>query len=176
MSDQTVNRQFPIGKFAFQDQYSPAEIDALIRIIADSPAEYKSAVTDLSDEDLSKTYREGSWNVRQLVHHVADIQLLHYFRMKKAVTEADRQDTILIDMNAWAMTADSVAEPIADSLIMFEGITARYMSLAKTLTEEQFSKSYYHTVRQLWFTQHHGLAISAWHVKHHLAHIRLALG
>lgn len=41
----------------------------------------------LSDEELSRTYRDGSWTVRQLVHHIADSQLNMYQRLKLALTD-----------------------------------------------------------------------------------------
>lgn len=39
------------------------------------------------ETELSKTYREGSWTVRQLVHHIADSQLNMYQRLKLALTD-----------------------------------------------------------------------------------------
>ena len=138
------------------------------------PAEYRLLVGSLSDAELAKTYREGSWNVRQLVHHVADIQYLHYFRIKKVLTEPDYRTQTIIDMNAWAVTPDSLTNPVSDSLQMLEGVTARYVNLARSLSEEQLALSYFHPLRQIWFNQKQTLAMSAWHVRHHLAHIRLA--
>ncbi|MBD2699180.1 DinB family protein [Spirosoma sp. BT702] len=169
------DRRYPIGPFVTQDTYSADELANLIIIIENSPATYRQLVENLSPDDLVKTYREGSWTVQQLVHHVADIQLLHFLRMKKALTEPDYENVTLINMNGWVDTADSLEAPIADSLLMFESITRRYVWLAKSLTEDQLAITYYHTVRQRSFTQAQALAMSAWHVQHHLAHIKLAL-
>ncbi|GAB3961538.1 bacillithiol transferase BstA [Spirosoma harenae] len=169
------DRKYPIGPFAMQDTYSADELAKLIAIIETSPATYRQLVQNISPDDLTKTYREGSWTVQQLVHHVADIQMLHFLRMKKALTEPDYENVTLINMNGWAATSDSTEAPITDSLEMFEAITRRYIWLAKSLTEEQLAITYFHTVRQLTFTQAQALAMSAWHVQHHLAHIKLAL-
>lgn len=171
-----INPKYPIGLFTLQEDYTKEEIADLIHVIATIPAEYKARVENLSDEDLTKTYREGSWNIRQLIHHVADLQFLHYLRIKKAVTEPDYKEPTLIDMNAWAGTIDSLNAPVADSLMILEGVHHRYAFFAKSLTEEQLNVSYYHAVRKIWFTQKQALAISVWHVKHHLAHIDIALG
>ena len=169
------DRKFPIGPFISQPTYSPADLTALIGIIDSSPARYREVVTRLSPADLTKTYREGSWTIRQLVHHVADIQLLHYLRMKKALTEPDYTSVTLIDMNAWANTPDGATAPIEDSLQLFTGVTGRYVYVAKSLAETQLAIQYYHPVRQFWINQAQALALSAWHVQHHLAHINLAL-
>lgn len=171
-----TDRKFPIGKLVLQDSYSKEEIGQLIEVIASIPAEYRKRVADLSDEDLLKTYREGSWNIRQLVHHVADLQFVHYLRMKKAITEPDYREVTLIDMNAWAGTPDSLNMPVAPSLALFEGTHARYAYMAGALSEEQLAIRYYHAPRNFWFDQAQALAMSVWHTRHHLAHIDLALG
>lgn len=169
-----TDRRFPIGPLTLQEDYSAGEIAGLITAIEASPAQYREVVGALSDDALSRTYREGSWNVRQLVHHVADIAVLHYFRMKKAVAEPGT-DIVLIEMDAWAGLTDSVALPLAPSLAMFEAVHHRYALAAGTLTDEQFARRYYHPLRKIWINQKQALAMSAWHVAHHLAHIRLAL-
>ncbi|GAB3891660.1 bacillithiol transferase BstA [Larkinella knui] len=169
------NRKYPIGPFTAQETYSPEELRHLIAIIEPMPARYRELVENRSPEDLAKTYREGSWTVQQLIHHVSDIQLLHFLRMKKALTEPDYEVVTLINMDAWVATPDSIAAPIADSLVSFDGLTRRYVYLMKSLTDEQLAIKYFHPVRKLWFTQAQAIAMSAWHVQHHLAHINLAL-
>lgn len=171
-----TDRRFPIGPIALKESYSDDEIREFIRIIAEVPAEYRKRIAKLPDEDLLKTYREGSWNIRQLIHHVADLQFVHYLRMKKAITELDYNEVTLVDMNAWACTPDSLNAPVEASLAIFEGTHARYAYLAGTLSEAQFARKYYHPLRGFWIDQRQALAMSVWHVQHHLAHIDLALG
>ncbi|GAB2520574.1 DinB family protein [Spirosoma aerophilum] len=169
------NLQYPIGPFVSQETYTTDELTHIIDVIETSPDAYRRLIDDLLPHELAKTYRPGSWTVEQLVHHVSDIGLLHFFRLKKAITEADYEAATLIDMNAWATTVDAVHAPVSDSLAMFEGTHRRYARLARSLTPDQLAIRYYHPVRQIWFTQAQALAISAWHVQHHLAHIKLAL-
>lgn len=171
-----TDRSYPIGPFALKEIYSDDEIREFIRVIAEIPAEYRKRVENLPDAALLKTYREGSWNIRQLIHHVADLQFVHYLRMKKAITEPDYDEVTLIDMNAWAATPDSLNVPVEASLAIFEGTHARYAYLAGTLSDEQFARRYFHPLRGFWIDQKQALAMSVWHVKHHLAHIDLALG
>lgn len=171
-----TDRQYPIGRFEFQESYTLEELSLALDRIAAAPAHYRKLVEGLADADALKTYREGSWTVRQLVHHVADIQLLHFLRMKKAITEPDYEQVTLINMDAWAGTVDGNQAPLTDSLEMLEGITRRYVLLAGSLTEEQFAIRYFHPVRNRFFNQKQALAISSWHLRHHLAHIKLALG
>ncbi|GAB4040627.1 DinB family protein [Spirosoma gilvum] len=169
------DRSYPIGPFSPQASYSTDDLNALLTVIANSPAQYRALCAPLSPTDLTKTYREGSWTVQQLIHHVADIQFVHFFRMKKALTEPDYTTVTLIDMNAWVATPDANTSPIEDSLRLLEGITPRYVCLGQSLDDAQLAIQYYHPVRQYWINQAQALAMSAWHLQHHLAHIQLAL-
>lgn len=168
--------KFPIGPFLKQDYYSSDELASLIDIIEAAPENYRRLTENISPSDLTKTYREGSWNIRQLVHHVADIQLLHLLRMKKALTESNYDEVTLINMDGWAATADGQTAPIEDSLIMLEGITKRYVYLLKSLDEKALEVKYFHPVRKFMINQAQAIGMSAWHVRHHLAHIKIALG
>lgn len=167
--------KFPIGPFVAPEIVSEQDLDTFIKTIASAPAEYRAITRGLSAKDLEKTYRDGSWNVQQLVNHVADMQLLHFFRMKKALTESDYKEITLVNIDGWAYTSDGLHSPIEDSLHMFEGIARRFVLLIKSLDEKQREIAYYHPVRKTMLNQKQAIAMSAWHVKHHLAHIRLAL-
>jgi hypothetical protein len=58
---------------------------------------------------------------------------------------------------------------------MFEAITQRYIFLINSLSEDEKALSYFHPVRQILLDQRQATAMSAWHVMHHLAHIKLAI-
>jgi hypothetical protein len=175
-TDQLTPLKFPIGPFTAQEHISTTELEAMIHTIASAPADYRAITKDLIADDLKKTYRDGSWNVQQIVNHVADMQLLHFFRMKKALTEADYKEITLVNIDGWAHTSDGLTSPIADSLEMFEGITRRFVHLMRSLNEQQQAIAYYHPVRKIMLNQKQAISMSAWHVKHHLAHLRIALG
>lgn len=170
-----MDLKFPIGEYIKKDVYTSDEINALTGIIEAAPKVYKSLAEKLTDDDLTKTYRLGAWNIQQLVHHVADIQLLHFLRMKMALTDPDYKEVTLINMDGWANTKDGSAAAIEDSLIMLEGITRRYVFLIRSLTDAELEIAYYHPVRSFHINQAQAIAMSAWHINHHLAHINIAL-
>lgn len=170
-----TDRKFPIGPFVKQESYSAEELDSLIGIIEKIPSQFRALVENLSEEELEKRYREDSWTIRQIIHHVADIHYLYYLRMKKAITEPDYKEMTLIDMNAWSAMPDALTGPVSGSLLALEGIHQRYVILARSLSEKQLNISYYHPARQLWFSQKDALAIAVWHANHHMGHIKWAL-
>lgn len=174
-TDELQHLKFPIGPFTASPDITRAELAELIQTVEDAPARYRALTEKLSPADLKKTYREGAWNVQQLVNHIADMQMLHFFRMKRAVTEPDYKDITLVDIQAWVNTTDGLSSPVADSLLMIEGITKRFVCLMRGLTEQQHEISYYHPVRKMMLNQKQAIAMTAWHVKHHLEHIKIAL-
>ena len=175
-SDQLTRLKFPIGPFAVREDITGSELDDLISTVASAPAEYRKLTSSLTESDLVKTYRDGAWNVQQLLSHVADMQLLHFFRMKKALTETDYKELTLVNVDGWAHTPDGLTSPVEDSLNMFETITRRFVYLMRSLDEKQLEITYYHPLRKVLLSQKNAIAMSAWHVKHHLEHIRIALG
>jgi hypothetical protein len=174
-TDDIARLKFPIGPFVAPQAIESEELKALIKTIEDAPAKYGRIAKELSENDLAKTYRDGSWNVQQIFNHVADMQMLHFFRMKKALTENDYKDITLVSMDGWAATSDGRWSSVADSMMMFESITRRFVFLMRSLDADQLEISYYHPLRKIMLNQKQAIAMSAWHVSHHLAHLNIAL-
>jgi hypothetical protein len=174
--DQLEKIKFPIGPFMPKENISESELHGFFKTIEAAPEAYRTITKGLSENDFKKTYREGAWNIQQLVNHVADMQLLHFFRMKKALTEPDYKKITLVDIPAWAATPDCLGFPIADSLNILESITNRYVHLSKSLDDKQLEIAYYHPVRKIMLNQKQAISMNAWHVRHHIEHIKIALG
>ena len=166
--------QYPIGKWTAKDHYSSEEIQENIAQIIAYGLKYKELTQSLSEEDLEKTYREGSWTIRQLVHHVADTHLWHFIRVKQALTEASPIG-LFGNVNALSALPDSAQAPIADSLMMIEGTHNRYAYLFKNIPESEYRRTYYHPFRQIDVTIPQALDMTVWHAKHHFGHIMIAL-
>lgn len=167
--------QYPIGRFNPQVDYSTRELQDLMGQLEKIPAAYQALTASLPEADLEKTYRPGSWTVRQLVHHVADIHQLYYLRMKKAITEPEPV-AAMIDINAWAGMADARQAPVAASLALIAGINQRFIPFMQGLTEAEWNTAYYHPTRHFHLSLKQTLYMAVWHANHHQAHIALALG
>jgi hypothetical protein len=166
-------RQYPIGKWKPKKKYSEKEIQKSIQFIEKYPSKLKRLTKNLSETDLSKSYRDGGWTIRQLVHHLADTHIFHIVRFKHALTE-ENPVGVIGKINDWAELKDYTA-PINDSLILLDGTHRRLAFLAKNLTEADLERTYYHSFRQLNVTLAQGLHMVVWHAKHHFEHIKIAL-
>jgi uncharacterized damage-inducible protein DinB len=164
--------RFPIGEFQRPDTLSEAERAAAIARIESMPGQLREAVSSMSEAHLDRTYREGSWTLRQVVHHLADSHVNSYARFRLAVTE-DHPRIKPYDEAKWAELEDARTLPVEVSLKLLEALHARWVAMVRSLKPADFAKTIDHpesgtmSVDQL-------LAMYAWHGDHHIAHITIA--
>ncbi|MBD7943441.1 putative metal-dependent hydrolase [Psychrobacillus sp. Sa2BUA9] len=167
-----MDTRYPIGELQVPKKVTLENIQEWLKKIENYTIRLRENVDSLSDDELSKTYRDGSWTVRQLVHHIADSQLNMYQRLKLALT--DENPTVpAFDQEKWAIQPDTKL-PIESSIKMLEGINERIVSLGYSLTEEQLDRAFTHQENGK-ITAATKVAKLAWHEEHHLAHIKIAL-
>ncbi len=165
----------PIGKFQKPGQITHSMIQNWITEIEILPAEVSALVENLPAKQLDLTYRPGGWTIRQIVHHIFDSHINAYIRFKWTLTE--NQPTIKPYFeDLWAELEDTKNTPVGVSLRLLEGLHQRWSILIKSLTDEQLKRRFFHPESGRVFQLDEMIGIYAWHGKHHLAHIRLALG
>lgn len=164
--------RFPIGELTVSEQVSLDDIEQWLAQIETYTTRLRATVDLLSDEELAKTYREGSWTIRQLVHHIADSQLTMYQRLKLALTSTNPV-VPSFDQDLWAVLPDTEL-PVSYSIDILEGLNARIVALGHTLTLEQLARVFTHEENgEIHVAKK--IAKLCWHEEHHLAHIKLAL-
>ena len=164
--------KYPIGELQVPAQVTLQDVQQWASEIATYSDRLRSTVEGLTEEQFAKTYREGAWNVRQLVHHIADSQLNMYQRLKLALTD-DNPHVPAFNKNAWAVEPDTTM-PVESSLKMLEGINERIVELTKHLREEQLTRIFTHAVNGE-ISVGTKLKKLSWHQEHHLKHIEIAL-
>ena len=167
--------KYPIGKFTrLSGPLGSDERVPLINDIAQAPAMFRSLVSGLTDTQLDKPYRPGGWTVRQVVHHMPDSHMNAYVRFKLAATEEN--PTIKPYKEArWAELMDGRTEPIAVSLELLEALHTRWVVFLRSLSDADFSRTFFHPEMKSTVTLDQTIVIYAWHGNHHAAHIRNAL-
>jgi hypothetical protein len=161
--------RYPTGPFVPPESHSRETRTRAIDVIAETPARLREAVLGLDEDQLDTPYRPGGWTLRQVVHHVPDSHMNAYIRTKLALTEP----TPVIkpyDEAAWSTLADNTAIPIDVSLNLLDALHKRWVSLLRSMHDDDFRREYVHPE-----TGRHGLdhlvALYAWHGPHHVAHI-----
>lgn len=161
--------RYPIGRFDHSIKVTKELRSDFIKTIESFPYLLRKEVENLSDEQLNTPYREGGWTIRQVVHHLPDSHLNSYVRFKLALTE-DNPKVKTYEEHLWAELKDTFETPIEVSLNLLEALHKRWGVLLKSLSDEQFERTFQHPE---WgeITLTKTLALYAWHSKHHLAHI-----
>ena len=163
-----VDVRYPVGEFVMPASVPPDMRAAAIADIAALPARLREAVCGLSESQLDTPYRQGGWTVRQVVHHLGDSHINAFVRLKLALTE-DNPTVKPYDEKLFATLPDQRL-PIDVSLMLLDGLHARWGAVLNTLTADQFSRPLHHpeigpiTIEYL--VQTYG-----WHSRHHVAHI-----
>jgi len=164
--------QFPIGKYKSNPNPSKEVFDSWIDTITSFSKYLKKLVNNLNDVQLQGTYREGSWTIQQLVHHIADSHINAFMRFKLAITE-DKPSIKPYFEAEFAKLADYVGS-IESSLQIVEGIHTRWVKLLKGMSEDDFKRTYIHPEFNNEYDLTEALCQYDWHCRHHLAHIELA--
>lgn len=176
MEDAEMERlKFPVGRQPRAVEFVRTEIDGGIGEIAAFPALLRKRAEGLSDAQLERRYRPGGWTARQVIHHVADSHINSYTRFKLALTE-DRPTIKPYFEDRWAELPDGKSGNIGVSLAILEGIHARWTSLLRSLDEAAFRRRFFHPESQREIPLFESVGVYAWHGRHHLAHVELALG
>ncbi|RUL53564.1 YfiT family bacillithiol transferase [Lysinibacillus antri] len=166
------NMKYPIGQFEAPTYITREQLNGWITDISNYPDQLMKVVGNIKEDDLNRTYREGAWTIKQLVHHIADAQLNYYMRIKLALTE--NNPTIKpFEENEWAQLPDTEL-PIAASLKMIAGMNERLAYLLQSITDDQFKTIFTHPIVGIQTIQE-TIAFCVWHTNHHLAHIKNAL-
>jgi hypothetical protein len=162
--------RYPIGKFeAPAGSISEQQRKEWIAAVEETPRRMREAVKGLDQEQLSTAYREGGWNVRQVVHHVPDSHMNAYVRFKLALTE-DNPTIKPYEEDKWATLGDG-STPVEVSLQLLESLHVRWVNLLKSMKDQDWKRTLHHPGMGKTLTLEQVLGLYAWHGRHHVAHI-----
>ncbi len=161
--------RYPIGKYAEQP-FSATQREEWLLDIRFLPGHLERAIENLDEAQLDTPYREGGWNLRQVVHHVADSHVNAYTRFKLALTE-ELPVIKPYDEAAWAGLPDVNTVPVNVSVTLLHALHRRWSALLEALGDEAWQRELVHPEHGRRMTLWYLLGLYAWHGRHHTAHI-----
>jgi DinB superfamily len=161
--------KYPIGVFVKPEVITADYLENCINDIESFPARLRSTIDNLYGPQLDTAYRPGGWTIRQVVHHCADSHMNSIIRFKLALTE-EKPTIKPYWEDRWAELTDSKM-PVEPSLLLLEGLHARWALLLRSLKEEDLSRTFVHPEHGKEFRLDENIGVYAWHCNHHLAHI-----
>lgn len=168
------NLKYPIGKFTAPNDYTLTDLKEWIEEIESFPSKISQLTETLNEDQLNLKYRPGGWSIKQVVHHCADSHMNSFIRFKLALTEDDPVIKPYKE-DQWAELSDSLDTNLTHSLLVLKGLHAKWGYLLRKLTPNDLLLQYTHPEHGQSFTLQETIGSYAWHCKHHLSHIVLAL-
>ncbi|MCV6630169.1 MAG: putative metal-dependent hydrolase [Flavobacteriaceae bacterium] len=168
------NAQYPIGRFQMPADISSDAIEKAIVTISNFPKKLLELYSPLGEEQLQWTYRQGGWNIAQLIHHCADSHMNSFIRCKLALTE-DKPYIKPYMENLWAQGTDYSPKTTSASLRILEGLHHRWSLLLRSLDQKEVRRMYIHPEHQSEFSLAQTILLYDWHCRHHLMHIEIAI-
>lgn len=166
-----MDRKFPIGKLNFSEDYTPEQLDEWMNDLALLPDRIREEIDGCSDDVLLTPYREGGWNIREVIIHLIDSHTHSILRLKKALTE-DNPTIEPYAQDSWVQIEEKFGLPLELNLSMLEDIHEKMVRIYQSLEGDDWKRSYVNPESGT-YTLAKSLALYAWHSNHHLAHIRL---
>jgi hypothetical protein len=165
-------RRFPIGPIQDLPTRDAAALSEVAARLERAARDWRGLLSGLDAEALARTYRPGGWTVTQLAHHAADAHVHGLNRLRYGLTT----DAYVIQpfaQEAWLALPDA-ALPVGAALDLLDAVNLRWGALLRGVSPEQFVRRVTHPQegeQDLWRL----VAKHDWHLRHHLAHARLAL-
>jgi DinB superfamily len=164
------NLQYPIGRFAYPQPATAAQIQSHIQTINALPSKLFNVVNGFDEHQLETPYRPDGWTVRQVIHHLADSHMNAYIRFHLALTEEN--PTIKPYEEAlWAELPNGKTAPVDWSLQLLKYLHLRWGLLLNSLNDNDLARTYFHPESQKTFDLREVMAMYAWHSEHHYQHI-----
>lgn len=163
-------------KFDWEKDYTIEELLQGVISIKEFPNQLAKVLPNLNDLQLNATYREGSWTVRQIIHHLADSHIQAFIRCKHIIC-GDQKEIQPYDENLWASGADYQFHHEASFMIIL-GIHQRWSLLLLECLKnptEYLAKSMYHPESKRHISLGQLIALYSWHGPHHLNQILKAV-
>jgi hypothetical protein len=163
--------RYPIGRFVKPDRFNPADRRSWLQAIAALPSWLDVLMQNLDAEQLETPYREGGWNMNQVIHHLADSHMNAFIRLKLALTE--NEPTVKpYEETRWAETPEIQSVPANVSITLLHALHRRWTDLLERMTDTDWERGYYHPELQQVVPLWEMTAKYAWHGRHHMEQLR----
>jgi len=115
-------------------------------------ADYLSGLTALDEvvaagpAVLARVPEAGGWSAAQVVHHLADTDVVSSERLRRMLAE-DRPAQVSFDPDAWTTTLDLPTRTAADSAALVRALRMANVGILTGLSDEQWQRQAQHPTR-----------------------------
>lgn len=144
-----------------------------IQVMAETPRHIESLVSNMTADDLKRSYAPGKWTAAQLLVHLAQTELALTHRARMALSEAG-YTAQPFNQDAW-MDRESGADA-ATALRAYLALRALNLQMYRGLTAADRARSFRHPEYSEQLTVDWLLEMIAGHELHHVPHLEAIAG
>jgi uncharacterized damage-inducible protein DinB len=115
-----------------------------ISVLQQTPGKLEHLLETLSAEDFETSYETGKWTTREILAHMADVELLMGYRLRQAISESDYVIQVM-DQDTWAKRYKKL-EP-SHSVETFRALRSWNLAFFSTFGLEDWNKETTHPER-----------------------------
>jgi uncharacterized damage-inducible protein DinB len=142
----------------------------LLLAYAQGPEQLRQALSAVPPDVLDLRPAAGAWSVREVVAHVAEMELHLYLRTRFALAQPGL--TILpFDQDAWAASFEAPGQPLDELVALIRLLREMLARQLRRLPEAQWVQSVRHPEQERPLTVEALIAKADQHLKIHLAQI-----
>ncbi len=115
-------------------------------VLQHTPAWCTEVVREVALERLRRPEAEGKWSVADVLHHLADSDLVWSYRLRRVLAE-DRPRLDGYDQDLWAARLNYASQPPDLSVQLFQAVRAANLRLLNTASETDLQRAGLHGER-----------------------------
>ena len=115
-----------------------------IEVLQVTPLRIEQLIQEFIPEDYLRSYAPGKWSAREILAHLADVELAHGFRLRQTLA-ADEPVLQPFDQDIWAQRYRRADPSLA--VACFSGVRSWNLALLTTLDLDGWLKEAYHPER-----------------------------
>ena len=127
------------------------------------------SMAKLDKKTLARQYATGKWNGVELFAHLADADLVYYYRFLKVIAE-EGAPIVPFDQDKWAVELRAAERPVEVSLAASRGVRLGFVHYLKTLPPKTLERKTMHPENGV-MTAMDIAARVAKHALHHMAQL-----
>lgn len=107
------------------------------------PEKLRAALSGLSEDDLRFQYDSAKWSAKEIAIHIADMDAVASFRMKRIISEPDARYPG-VDQDLWALGLGYQSRDVEPSLHLLEANRREMAAILTTVAESAWNRQGVH--------------------------------
>jgi hypothetical protein len=143
-----------------------------LNVLFDTPRRLENLLQLFQPADLHESYAPGKWSVREIVCHLADMELAFGFLLRQSISE-ENPTIPPFRLGQWSWVYDDVSPVVA--YMTYQALRSWNLTVLRALTPHEWDCTLIHPTRGQESVERAAASLAG-HDLHHVAQIEKVLG